>query len=528
VLETLDLSLKLGKQEYREAMERCGLELQALQRLAFENGLPVLILLEGWDAAGKGDCISHLVQNLDPRGFRVHVFRQPTEEEAFRPVLWRYWLDLPAAGALALYNFSWYNQLLDQRLGGELPLVTWEQELEEVNAFERQLADGGTLILKFWLHIGRKTQKGRLKAWESDEAQRWRVGKGSWDRHRQYDECVGRAEEMLARTHTHRAPWALVAAEDERFRRVRLLETVVAGMRDALAQRGVRAPVADEIRRAATAKPAKKAAVHPDPLKAPPIPATGSLLARVNLSLKLERPKYDEELKAAQARLRELHFRCYAHRRPVVLVFEGWDAAGKGGAIKRLTVNLDPRGYDVIAVAAPTREEKARHYLWRFWRDIPKDGHLTIFDRSWYGRVVVERIEGFCSAEDWRRAYQEINEFERQVAEHGAVICKFWLHISPEEQLARFRARERTPLKLHKITDEDWRNRARWPQYLEAVSDMLRQTSTSYAPWTIVEANDKLWARVKVIKTVVQAVEAALGDEGRGGEHSKHARKPKR
>ena len=193
------------------------------------------------------------------------------------------------------------------------------------------------------------------------------------------------------------------------------------------------------------------------------------------------------------------------------MVYEGWDAAGKGGNIKRLTQELDPRGYQVVPITAPTVEEKAHHYLWRFWRQLPKAGHLTIFDRSWYGRVLVERVEGLASEEEWRRAYQEINEFERHLTGAGVVCVKFWLHLSPEEQLRRFQARERTPHKRFKITTEDWRNRARWNDYRAAVSEMIERTSTSMAPWTVVEAEDKLWARVKTLSTLVATLEKHLG-----------------
>ncbi len=230
------------------------------------------------------------------------------------------------------------------------------------------------------------------------------------------------------------------------------------------------------------------------------------------MGLSLDKTRYREKLARAQAKLNQLHRKALERGVSTVLVFEGPDAAGKGGAIRRLTAALDARHVQVIPIAAPTDEERAHHYLWRFWRHLSRAGRVTIFDRSWYGRVLVERVEGFASEEEWRRAYAEINDFEEQLIEHGTVLRKFWLHITKEEQLARFQAREKTPYKRWKLTDEDWRNRERWDDYAAAVNDMVEQTSTKKAPWVLVEGNDKRFARVKVATTVCEAMARALGD----------------
>jgi polyphosphate kinase 2 (PPK2 family) len=234
------------------------------------------------------------------------------------------------------------------------------------------------------------------------------------------------------------------------------------------------------------------------------------MLERLDISLRLPREQYNEQLKALQAELHELAFKVYAQKVPVVVVFEGMDAAGKGGAIKRLTENIDPRGYVVWPIAAPAGDDRERHYLYRFWRRLPEQGQIAIFDRSWYGRVLVERLEGFCSEEAWKRAYSEINHFERELTDFGTVILKFWLHISKDEQLARFRERERTNYKSWKITDEDWRNRGKWEDYMLATQEMLLKTSTATAPWTLVEANDKLYSRIKILRTVAEKLRHAL------------------
>jgi polyphosphate:AMP phosphotransferase len=510
MLETLDLKARLGNKACREAMDRLELELPIRHRAILEHGIPVLVLFEGWFSSGRGDSIGQLVHHLDPRATRVHVTHASSEEDRRRPWPWRFWRRTPARGRIEVFDRSWYYLLWNQRDEGTLDAARWERELQAVGEFERQLVDDGTALVKCWLHIGPGEQKRRLKAWAKDETQRWRVSDEDWKRHRAYPRRLALAEEMLARTHTHRAPWTLIEAEDENHRRVRVLAAVAEAMRHALEQRGIPVPTPELLPDAAEAGHPLEPIVVADPLKVPPPIPPDSPLARVDLSCRLERDEYAKRLKKAQARLRELEFLCYSRRLPAVVVFEGWDAAGKGGAIRRLTESLDPRGYAVVPIAAPTAAEKAHHYLWRFWNEIPKDGHWAIFDRSWYGRVLVERVEGFASEAEWRRAYQEINEFERALVSHGTVVVKFWLHISPEEQLARFRRREQSPLRRHKITAEDWRNRGKWPPYLAAVSDMLRQTSTTHAPWTVVEANDKLWARVKVVETVIRAIEARL------------------
>ena len=508
MLEILDLSRKLAPETGRVERKRLGAELARLQRATFAHGLPALFVFEGLDGAGKGDSLAHLVEWLDPRGFKVHAPRAPSAEEALRPAWWRFWLRTPSRGELALFDRSWHGELVQKRLDGALDDAAWERALAQACEFERQLVAGGTVVVKFWLHVSREEQKRRVKAWAQDEHQRWRAELARERRAHGRKETLRVVEEVLARTQLPEAPWILLEADDDEWRRVGVMREAAAALRRGLAALGVTLadpPAPDG------AAPAAPVAPAPDTL--PPgfvIPAA-SPLARADLTLRLDRADYRRELGAAQARLRELGFAGYARRRTTVVAFEGCDAAGKGSAIKRLTEKLDPRGYAVIPVAAPTAEEKGHHYLWRFWRDLPKGGHLAVFDRTWYGRVLVERVEGFAAEADWRRAFREINEFERALAEAGVELVKFWLQVSPEEQLRRFRAREADPAKRYKIVADDWRNRAKWPQYVEAVGDMLRQTSTAAAPWTIVEAEDKPYARVKVLRTVVGAMERAVG-----------------
>lgn len=518
MLETLDLSLQLEKKPYKEAMAPLARELPLLQRVAFEHQVPIMVVFEGWDASGKGDSIAQLVDNLDPRGFKVHVTRDPLEAERERPFYWRFWQRTPPRGTISIFDRAWHGALLEERMQGTIPAHLYERLLAEGNEFERQLTDSGTLILKLWLHISQAEQKRRLERLSETPEMSWRISDRDFKRYREYRRRAFLLEEILSRTHNHWAPWTLIEAENVRFRRVKVVKSVVEGIRNALISRGITPPTppADSDLPKKPTTRALRAFAKKDPLKKAPVIPMDSLLARVDLSLNLTRDKYEEQLEVAQEKLRKLHFSLLHRRRSVIIAMEGWDAAGKGGCIKRLTENLDPRGYRVVPISAPKGDEATHHYLWRFWREMPRDGQLVIFDRTWYGRVLVERIEGFCTVPEWQRAYQEINEFERSLSEHGAILCKFWLHISPQEQLQRFLSREMTPAKQHKIVDEDWRNRAKWPQYVQAVTDMLRQTSTARAPWTIIEANDKLWARMKTLKTVIASIEEALeGTNGR-------------
>lgn len=520
MLETLDLDTRLSKAEYRERIGGLRTELRDLQHAVRAARIPVVAVFEGWDAAGKGDAIGSLVYPLDPRGFKVHTTQPPNEEERLRPFLWRFCTRLPARGDLAFFDRSWYRRLLEDRLDGEVEDGAVAAAASEIREFERQLTDDGTVLVKFWLHIAKKEQEKRLERIEADRYERWRLSQPDWRRHRGYKRYLAAAEEMLALTSTANAPWTLVEATDRHHRRVKVFETLLEALRRGIAAAGGArgGEPRDEAGGSAVgagADPVAAVGAAPDLRRAAAVVEVAgppTLLDRVDLTKRLERPEYDERLERLQPRLRDLGLECYRQRVPAIVVYEGWDAAGKGGNIKRLTQELDPRGYEVIPIGAPDATEKSRHYLWRFWRQIPKAGHLAIFDRSWYGRVLVERVEGFAAEAEWRRAYQEINDLERHLAASGVVIVKFWLHVSPEEQLRRFEERERLPYKRHKITEEDWRNRARWGAYREAVVEMIERTSTPHAPWTIVEAEDKLWARVKTLATVVDALEERLGE----------------
>jgi polyphosphate:AMP phosphotransferase len=486
MLETVDLKARLSKADYRQAMERLDLQLAEQQRTLRAAGIPVSIVFDGWDAAGKGTVLSRLLQPLDPRGFKVQHIAEPTDEERLRPPMRRFWMTLPERGRIAIYDHSWYRQVFEDRLEAKLKQAELGEAFERIRTFERQLADDGAVIVKFFLHIDKAEQARRFKKLAADPAYAWKVGKDEHRRHKKYERLLLHAEDLLRETSTPYAPWNLIPATDERLAVVRVAEILAATFARALAVRSAQ------------------------PERARNAPRRGSPLDRVDLTLALPRAKYNTLLPKLQAELCRLQHLCYVQRRPVLILYEGWDAAGKGGNIRRLVRDLDPRGYEVVPFAAPEGDEKTHHYLWRFWRALPKAGHFTIFDRSHYGRVLVERVEGFATPEQWGRAYREINEFEQQLAEDGMVVVKFWLHVSKEEQLQRFTLRQKTSFKRFKITEEDWRNRKKWDAYWGAVSAMIERTSTVHAPWTIVEANDKLHARIRALQTVIDRLRAAL------------------
>ncbi|MFH1706378.1 MAG: polyphosphate:AMP phosphotransferase [Planctomycetota bacterium] len=503
MLEKLDLTRTVDKKAYKTAKADLERRMIMLQRRMLELKLPAMIVFEGWDAAGKGTLINDLINPLDPRGFTVHTTLAPNEEEAMRPFLWRFWRKTPARGRIGIFDRTWYRTVLSDRVDRVRTGKALQQAFEDIRSFERQLTEGGTVIIKFFLHISKKEQKKRFKKLLKDKSTAWRVSKNDLKRHRQYGKYMTAIEAMLTETDADIAPWTVVEAHDHNFAALKIITTIVATL-----EQRVAALEEAKAAKAAAAKPAQPAAVQTDKASAAAI--GHAILDNTDLAQSLTREEYDKRLDACQKRLRVLEHAIFMKRIPVVMAFEGWDAAGKGGCIKRLTQKLDPRGYEVVPVAAPNDIERAHHYLWRFWIQLPKAGHITIFDRTWYGRVLVERIEGFCSEGEWKRAYREINEMEQHMAHFGTVICKFWLHIDQKEQLRRFKERERLEHKRWKITEEDWRNREKWDVYKAAVDEMAFRTSTSFAPWTIVEANNKLHARIKVLDTVIKAIEKAL------------------
>ena len=477
-------------EELKQRLKAAEEKLSQQQMKLKEKRLPVLVLIEGWGAAGKGSAIGQIIKNIDPRFFKVFSMPStPTEEERRRPFLYRFFEKIPEAGKFTFLDSGWMDQIMKERLDGKLDDKAYAQRVDSVKRFERGLTDNGYLVLKFFFHISKKEQESRIEALLSEKDTSWRVSEGDLWQNRHYDKCLEAFDRYLDDTNTPSAPWYIVNSKSKKFAELQVMETLCMGIETALHNESLAVPLLQN------AFPLIKMPKLRD------VPLEGKTL---------DEEKYKKELKELQQKLGQLHNRLYRKRVPVIIAYEGWDAAGKGGNIKRLTGALDPRGFEVHPIASPEPHEKARHYLWRFWTRLPKDGHIAIFDRTWYGRVMVERLEGFCSENDWQRAYYEMNEFEQELHNWGAVILKFWVQIDKDTQLARFTERQNTPSKQWKITDEDWRNREKWDLYEQAVDEMLQKTSTTYAPWHILESVDKKYARIKALHIVIDALEKAL------------------
>ena len=496
MLESAEIGHRISKQTYmrkephlREALLNAQFDLSQTGRG------PVLIILSGVQAAGRGETANKLTEWMDPRHIRVVAFGPRTPEEAERPPAWRYWRALPPKGKLGIFLNAWYNEAMQAHVRGKTDDDRLHSQVQNIREQEQMLTDEGALLLKFWIHLSKSEQKERLKALEDDPRTRWRVTRADWEAYRLYNKSHALWEHLLRETSTGEAPWYVVEGADERYRNLTVGKILLDAMQ----------PVVK-------AKPTAGKA----PLKHPVAPTPPSVLDNVklirdlDLSKKLSREDYKRDLEKYQGKLAKLSRHKRFARHSLILAFEGSDAAGKGGAIRRVTGALDARQYTTVPVAAPTEEERAQPYLWRFWRNIPPHGGITIFDRTWYGRVLVERVEGYCTVDEWMRSYNEINQFEEQLTAGNAIVVKFWLQISKVEQLRRFHAREHTAFKRFKITAEDWRNRKRWNQYEVAVCDMVDRTSTEIAPWTLVEAEDKNYARIKILRTIVGRLEDAL------------------
>ena len=492
MFESAELNHDISKAVFRreEAKLRQGL-LDAQNELRQNGRFTVLVVIAGVEGAGKGEMVNLLNEWMDPRYIETRAFNLPSDEEAERPHMWRFWRALPPKGRIGIFFGAWHSQPILQRVMGQIKTAEYDRRIAEIQRMEKMLCDEGVLLLKFWFHLSRKQQKKRLKQLERDSEQGGRVMKLAWKVYDLYDEFAAVCEPFIRRTSSAEAPWIPVPGADPQYRSLAVGRTLLAALRERL----------DE-------QPVKRLPDRTPPL----LPALDRLnvIQALELDQPMTREEYKKQFEKWSARLHALSWHPRFRDVSIILVFEGNDAAGKGGAIRRVTRSLDARHYHTVSIAAPTEEERAQPYLWRFWRHVPRRGIVTIFDRSWYGRVLVERVEGFCSEADWMRAYGEINEFEQELARHDVLVVKFWLAIDKDEQHRRFKAREKVDYKRFKITAEDWRNRRKWDAYERAVCDMVDRTSSSYAQWTLVEANNKYHARIKVLKTLCGALEDAL------------------
>jgi polyphosphate:AMP phosphotransferase len=478
--------------DYRDMTVQLEQDLGTIQHQIRDAGLPVIILVEGWGASGKGQLIADMIKMLDPRFFSVYSTLPANDYEKRWPLMKRFWGKIPERGKIAVLDRSWYQELAIARLEEDISEAEYKHRIGMVNTFERQLTDDGYLIIKFFLHISKNEQKKRFLKLREDDATKWRVTNRDRKRNKNYESYYKQFDHMLEKTDNAYAKWKVIDTSDRKFTRFQMFNVLVSQITNALNTERRSTPVLQSAEIAVLDKPAFK-------------------LSSVDLSGKtLARDKYEQKLKKLQKEMDRLHSLIYKYKIPAVIAFEGWDAAGKGGAIKRLASALDPRGYEAVPIAAPLPPEKNRHFLWRFWKKMPKTGHITIFDRTWYGRVMVEAAEHLTDPHRIEQSYREIVEFEKELAEAGVIVIKFWMQIDKDEQLARFNDREQNPLKKWKITDEDWRNREKWDTYEGYIEKMISLTSFEDAKWHIIEGNDKLYARIKVLKTVADELQKAI------------------
>ena len=479
---------KSEKTELSVTLKNARERLSALQMPLKEKKVPVLVVFDGWGAAGKGSILGKVIKNLDPRFYKVRTFAKRTKEEQRYPFLRRYFTEIPEAGKLAFFDGCWMDEIVKEKVFDKQGDDAFLEKIESVKRFERQLSDNGYVLIKFFFDVPKDEQKKRIEKLKEKKSTAWRAGKWDLWQTQHYRRCAEAFETYRRMAELPVAPWHVIDSSDRKQAELAVTECIVRCIENALENVGRAVPIPQ----------------NTFPLIAAP------KLAEIALDKQLEKDDYDHKLDKLQKKLASLHNKLYRQKIPVIIAYEGWDAAGKGGNIKRLTAALDPRGFEVHPIASPEPAEKNRHYLWRFWNRLPKDGHIAVFDRTWYGRVMVERLEGFCSQNDWSRAYNEINEFEKELHDWGAVILKFWVQIDKDTQLARFTDRQNTPEKQWKITDEDWRNREKWDLYESAVDEMIQKTSTVYAPWYVLESNDKRYARIKALEIVIDALEEVL------------------
>lgn len=486
MFEAAELGRKIAKTEFKKEEPKLHTQLLEIQRTLRESDFPVIIIVSGVEGAGKGEVVNRLNEWLDTRGITTTAFWDESDEELERPTDWRFWRKLPPKGTIGIMFGSWYTRPIVDYVFKRNNASEFERQLQHITEFEQTLTDDGALIIKLWFHMAKKDVEKRLKAEAKKDA---RISPILKKFSKRYDQFALASERAIRITDKGESPWHLIEATDRRYR-------------DLTTGRIALEMIQERLKKPAPRKRSGK--------KNPPAAKEVTILDHVDLSQKLTDKEYRKLLARYQRKLYGLAWDAYKQKRSSVAVFEGWDAAGKGGAIRRITAATDARLYKVISVAAPTDEEKAQHYLWRFWRHLPRAGYITVYDRSWYGRVLVERVEQFAREDEWQRAYHEINQFEQQLCEFGIIMVKYWVHLSPEEQLRRFKEREKIAWKMHKITEEDWRNRERWNDYTSAINDMVTHTSTHYAPWTLIAGNDKKFARVEIIKTFCNQLEKAL------------------
>ncbi|MBC7203572.1 MAG: polyphosphate:AMP phosphotransferase [Pusillimonas sp.] len=454
----------------------------------------LLIVIAGIDGVGKGRCINLLNEWMDARYVHTLAFGEHEAPASLMPPLWRYWQHMPPKGITGIVFGSWYRPLFELLKKKRPDWKEVEAVARSIRDFETSLSRNGVQVVKLWFHMSKQAQQARIDNLLANPDTAWQVDSLDFKVRKKFDRARRAGAIAMSLTHESRMPWQIIPSAHDLYRVTSTAQAVLRGLRK---------------RPAPGWHPA-----YPYALDAPAPCSSSMSLDDIDFSAKLKKADYQDQLPALQGRLARAVRDPRFESRSLVLVFEGQDAAGKGGAIRRITAALDARQYRAIPISAPTDEERARPYLWRFWRRLPKPGRITIFDRSWYGRVLVERVEALIEPIQWEHAYDEINQFEQQLVNNGSIVIKFWLAITKEEQLERFHARQKSPFKSFKITHEDWRNRRKWDDYRVAANDMLARTNSPLCPWFLVSANDKQHARVTVLETILARLESELASAG--------------
>ena len=503
MFEAAEVGRSLSKEEFKRLEPEIHRLFLNLQQQLRTSGKSVIIIVSGVEGSGKGEVVDRLNRWFDTRDVQTHAFWDETDEERQRPRFWKFWQSLPMRGTVSVMFGSWYTKPLVDAAFAKIDKAELDQELKRIEELERTLTIDGNIIVKLWFHLSKAVQHERLE--KEAKVSKFKKSPLLEEFSKNYDRFAKVSERALRLTDTGFAPWHIIEATDPRYRDISVGDAIVGRMETGLTEEAE--PKSDV---EPSAESTEIQMIH-DALSAKSSQIT--VLDTVDLTQSLTDAEYAKRINKLQLKLHDLAWEMHSAKRNAVLVFEGWDAGGKGSAIRRLTTAIDARLYRVIPIAAPTDEEKGHHYLWRFWRHIPRAGYVTIYDRSWYGRVLVERVEGFAQPHEWLRSYQEINDFEEHLVDHGVALFKFWIHVSKDEQHRRFKEREKDPRKQHKITDEDWRNRERWDDYKSAINDMVAHTSTARTPWTIVAGNDKKFARIQILETVCVGLKQSLFPE---------------
>lgn len=482
-LISVDRKMKFQNFKRSELAERLG----RVSRICNDLDIPILIIVDGWESSGRGFVIKDLCRDFAAKNFDVEVFDKDESYDDKYPFIRKFWINVPEKGRIKIFDRSFYYKIFEKKNLSDKQI---QKRIDSIKSIEKALFDDQTIILKFFLNIDKKEQEKRIEKLENSFKEDFYIDGLDLDQQKNYEDYEKHFKKTLDATDFSYARWDIVDSNDKKAASKEVLglalDRISQGMERIIRQRE------------------ENENVERDYL------SSSSILQNIDLSKFLSDEKYQEKKDKLQDEVAKLMYKFYQKGISQVLVFEGVDAAGKDGAIERLIKEVDPRLYRVHGISAPSKEELSRNYLWRFFTKLPKDGYVGIFSRSWYGRVMVERVEGFAKTNEWDRAYGEMLDMEKQIYDHGTLVLKFFVTIDKDEQLKRFKDRQRDPDKQYKITDEDWRNRDKWDDYIEAMNEMLERTSVSYAPWIVVEGNSKKYARIKVMEEYIKAAKAHL------------------